>query len=220
MPTPAETVIEALTQAFAALAFPGAAYLFGSLEGDEPEQEVGPFQAFDHWQGLDPSFLDAHASSLSFFSEAGFRFFLPAYLVADVRGQLQTADPLFHLTNGFYSVEVQAPVGAQTFTLKSGKATLINPLRYGAMTAEDYARYRLSVFTRQEASAIVAYLRFKRDADPDGMDQDRINAALEAFWIPRSQSAPTTEALGQHVAEQNAFVAAIQAQTKGGNGTL
>jgi hypothetical protein len=213
--TQAETVIAALTQAFASLEFPGGAYLVGSQEGDEPEQEVGPFRALTHWQAIEPAFLDAQASALSFFSEAGFRFFLPAYLVADVRGQLQVADPLFHLTNGFYEIEVNAPVGTQTFTLKSGKATLINPRRYGAMTAEDYARYRLAVFTREEASAIVAYLHFKRNTDPDGMDKDRINAALETFWLPRSQSAPLTEALAQHVTEQDAFVAAIQARAKG-----
>lgn len=45
--------------------------------------------------------LDAHYSALSFFSEAAFRFFFPAYLIADLRGELRTADPLFHLTGGF-----------------------------------------------------------------------------------------------------------------------
>jgi hypothetical protein len=45
--------------------------------------------------------LDGHANALGYFSEAGFRFFLPAYLIADLHGQLNTADPLFHMTHGF-----------------------------------------------------------------------------------------------------------------------
>ncbi len=32
---------------------------------------------------------------------------------------------------------------------------MLNPRRYGAMTFADWARYRLSVFAREEAQAIV-----------------------------------------------------------------
>ena len=45
--------------------------------------------------------LDAGYDALSFFSEGGFRYFLPANLIADLGKQLQTADPVFHLMNGF-----------------------------------------------------------------------------------------------------------------------
>jgi hypothetical protein len=57
----------------------------------------------------------------------------------------------------------------------------MNPRRYGAMTSHDYARYRLSIFTKEEATAIVAYLRYKRDSDSFGLDKDRIDGALNAY---------------------------------------
>jgi hypothetical protein len=36
--------------------------------------------------------LDAGYNALSFFSECGFRYFLPAYLIVDLDERLQTAD--------------------------------------------------------------------------------------------------------------------------------
>lgn len=211
-PTSAVTVIQTIHTTFGALPFPGAPFLLGSHEGDEPEQVVGPFRTAESWQALEPAFLDAHASALSFFSEAAFRFFLPAFLVADLNNQLEVADPLFHLTHGFYEVSVNAPVGMQVFVLKSGKSNFINPLRYGAMTANDYARYRLSVFTRQEAAAIVAYLQHKRAQSTLNLNIDSINAALDSFWLERSQAAPLAQALSQHLADQKAYLNAILSQ--------
>src|SRR5918997_80872 len=96
-----EAVIEKIYSAFETNNFPGEGFLQGSFEGCEPYEEVGPFKARHDWKGIEAGFLDAHAGALSFFSEAGFRFFIPAYLIADLRGQLSVADPTFHLTHGF-----------------------------------------------------------------------------------------------------------------------
>jgi hypothetical protein len=38
---------------------------------------VSNFFGREEWWTLEPEFLDAHHEALSFFSEAGFRFFLP-----------------------------------------------------------------------------------------------------------------------------------------------
>ena len=132
--------------------------------------------------------MDEHANALSFFSEADFRFFLPAYLISDLRGQLQTADPMFHLTHGFSDWSTEVPAGDRTFAVRHGGTAFMNPRRYGAMTSYDYARYRLSVFTREEADAIAAYLTFKRDCDPDVIDRAAIDSALETFWLERAPS--------------------------------
>jgi hypothetical protein len=51
----------------------------------------------DDWSAIPIADLDRCYSSLSFFDADGMRFHLPAYLVADLKGCLQTADPLFHL---------------------------------------------------------------------------------------------------------------------------
>ncbi len=210
-----QIIIEKIRAAFQDVEFPGEHFLQGSFEGEEPYEEVTPFRAQKDWTAVEPHLLDSHASALSFFSEAGFRFFLPAYLIADLNGQLDRADPLFHLTHGFFDFTVKIPVGNRVFDVKSGKSTLINPRRYGAATASDYARYRLSVFTREEAEAIVAYLEFKRDHDPDGLDQSRIDAALKTFWRDRARSAPSVDDLRQHRADEKKYLEAIQSGAPG-----
>lgn len=205
-----EAVIEKIEATFAGNAFPGARFLQGSFEGCEPYDEVGPFEKLEDWRGIEAVFLDGHANALSFFSEAGFRYFLPAYLISDLRGLLYTADPLFHLTHGFSDRTTEIPAGDRTITMKHGRSALLNPRRYGAMTSYDYARYRLSVFTREEAGAIVAYLEFKRDADPDVIDKQAIGAALDTFWLERARTAPPAQSLRQHIAEQEEYLDAVR----------
>ena len=102
--------------------------------------------------------------------------------------------------------------------IRHGRSAFLNPRRYGAMTSYDYARWRLSVFSREEANAIVAYLEFKRDLDPDVIDRTAIDEALESFWLERARTAPQAESLEQHVAEQEAYVAAIRPDIEDGTG--
>ncbi len=122
-----EEVIERIQSAFGANSYPGDGFLQGSFQGCEPAEEAGAFMGKRDWRGLDSKMLDEHYNALSFFSEAGFRFFLPAYLIADVREELLTADPLFHLCHGFASVSVEIPVGSQTFSRGTGGTKLLNP---------------------------------------------------------------------------------------------
>lgn len=204
-----EAVIERIYSAFRGNEFPGRAFLQGSFDGCEPYEEVGPFRDKRDWKGIEADFLDAYSGALCFFSEAGFRFFLPAYLIADLNGQLSIADPLFHLTHGFYDITVNIPKKDRVFVIRSGKSELLNPRRYGALTSYDYARYRLSVFTREEASAIVAYLKYKRDFGPDVIEKERVDAALDLFWLERERTAPLAESLKKHIAEQEEYLAAI-----------
>ena len=211
-----EAVVEEIQRAFAQNEHPGGRFLQGSFEGCEPYEEVGPFENVEDWRRIDADFLDGHANALSFFSEAGFRYFLPAYLISDLRGKLQTAGPLFHLTHGFSDWTTEVPAGERTFEIRHGGSAFINPRRYGAMTSYDYARYRLSVFTREEATAIVAYLEFKRDLDPDVIDKTAIDAALDSFWLERAQTAPQATSLDQHIAEQEEYLAAIRPEVEDG----
>lgn len=80
---------------------------------------------------------------------------------------------------------------------RSGGATLLGAQRYGAITWEDASRHRLSVFCRAEAAVIVEYLRHRRDRDELSLDTPRIDAALERFWVERSETAPTRAELEQ-----------------------
>ena len=105
----AQRVIEHIRQAFHDTEHPGDAFVQGSHEGCEPGESVAPFIGVTDWSQLDPVVLDGSYDALSFFSEGGSRYFLPAYMIADLKDQLHTADPVFHLTNGFIDKVVKIP---------------------------------------------------------------------------------------------------------------
>ncbi|WP_455245565.1 DUF6714 family protein [Petrachloros mirabilis] len=195
----AQRVIEKIQEAFRTTEHPGDGFLQGSHEGCEPAEVTDPFKGVAHWTQVDPAILDPNHTALSFFSEGGFRHFLPAFLIADLQGLLQTADPVFHLTHGFSDKVVKVSAGSRVHEKTIGKSAFVNPRRYGAMTWHDHARCQLSVFTREEAGAIVAYLEYKRDTDQDGINLQEIDAALDGFWRERARLAPTHETLRQHV---------------------
>jgi hypothetical protein len=119
----AETVKVMIRAAFAGVEYPGDWCLRGSNEGNEPYLLEQEFKGKSDWMPLDPAFLDrapdGYASALSFFSDEAFRFYLPAYLLADIDGRLESANPVFHLTHGLTD---------------SGRAEKVNPRRYGERT--------------------------------------------------------------------------------------
>jgi hypothetical protein len=85
------------------------------------------------------------------------------------------------------------------------------------MTFYDYARYRLSVFTKEEAKAIVAYLYYKRETSTDKLEVEAIDAALDLYWLERMEHAPTSENLEQHLKEEREYLEAIRPDTNDEN---
>ncbi len=199
-----DQLIRLIRDAFSQTDHPGDGFLQGSREGDDAFDAVEPFKGVTEWSAIAAAVLDEHYDALSFLSDGGFRFFLPAYLIADINDQLMTADPVFHLAGSFHDATVRIPIGDEVLERRIGKSAFLNPRRYGAMTFEDYARSRLSVFTREEATAIVAYLEYRRSL-PDAVDGRDIDAAMESFWNRRAQEAPTHSQLAEHVAAEEAF---------------
>lgn len=165
-----EEILQKIREAFGATTIP-------EILSCKAAGKSGHFRWRTNSESLEASFLDEHASALSFLSEAGLRFFLPAYLRADVREELKFADPVI---TGFWAVEVKVIMHGREFLVRSGRSELLNPRRYGAATFYDRARYRFSIFTLEEA--IVAYLEYKRDVDPGGPDAARIDAAVDGYW--------------------------------------
>ncbi|HEU5042330.1 MAG TPA: hypothetical protein VFT84_15985 [Gemmatimonadales bacterium] len=211
MTAAAEPVIRIVLESFRRVPYPGDPFLQGSFDGEEPYDEIRHFKGKSDWSALEPAFLDARYCALSFFSEAAFRFFVPAYIVADLRDALLTADPAFHLTHGFAARSYRTEtVGQETITWESGGPVPLNPRRYGAMRWMDHARYRLSVFAREEAAAIVAYLRWrqKREGWVDQEEVRAIDAAIAGFWEERVRTAPTQAELEAHVERELANHAA------------
>ena len=192
-------VIARVRAAFRDTQHPGDAFLQGSCDGSEPRDVALAFAGLTEWSQADAALLDGQYTALSFLSDGGFRFFLPAYLVADLEGVLLTADPVFQLTHGLSDRVVRTRAEARTDEQAIGKGAFVNPRRYGALTWNDYARARLCIFTREEAGAIVSYLEYRRDADPHGLDAQDIDAALESFWYDRAANAPSHDDLGRFI---------------------
>jgi hypothetical protein len=125
-------VIKEICTAFGENACPGDSFLQGSFDGCEPAEVMAPFKERADWQNIDSALLDGCYDALSFFSEAGLRFFHPAYLIADIREELHTAEPLFVLVHGFSDVSIKHQTNTHVFIRKTGKTAFVNPQRSGA----------------------------------------------------------------------------------------
>ena len=123
------------------------------------------------------------------------------------------ADPLFHLINGFSERSVKHMVGQRVFVRKIGKNASVNPRRFGVMTFYGYALYVMSIFTREEARAIVAYLRYKMDSDPEELNNEEINEALNIFWLERAEKAPSGEIIAAYMQAEEDYLSAISSQS-------
>lgn len=87
-----------ISAAFATVPAPPPWCIANSREGEEPILLERAFRDKTDWRVLTPEFLDSApegcSSALSFFSDEAFRFYLPAYLLADLRGELDRDRPL------------------------------------------------------------------------------------------------------------------------------
>jgi hypothetical protein len=164
-----------ISAAFATVPPPPVWSLANSREGAEPLLVERDFRDKTDWRVLSPEFLDSapdgYASALSFFSDEALRFYLPAYLIADLRDQLDRADVLFHLTHGLDD---------------ETRSKLVNPLRYGNRTWFDAISHRLSIFDAAQAAAIVRYLEHKIDVTELELERRSARQALDNYWLRRT----------------------------------
>ena len=163
-----------IVAAFAALEYPDDWCLSNSREGTEPALLEAEFKGQRDWRALDAAFIDqapdGYGSALSFFSDEAFRFYLPAYLLADLDGKLQQANPLFALTHGLDD---------------ASRGQQINPRRYGERTWFEYARYKFAVFDSAQRQAIAGYLAYQlENAEITGLEKKQIREALHNYWKP------------------------------------
>jgi hypothetical protein len=166
------TLKSSIEQAFAGVEPPPPWSLVNSHEGTEPALLADDFKDKSDWRALDAAFIDqapdGFGTALSFFSDEAFRYYLPAYLLADLDGKLQQADPVFALTHGLES---------------SSRDEKINPRRYGERTWFDHARHKFAMFTRVEKDAVASYLFYKSQRETlTDLEKQRIQEALENYW--------------------------------------
>lgn len=202
-----ENVIAQIKEAFGGNESPGDPYLQPYPVGHNLSDEIKAFKGIQHWQDASSSLLDNNPDALSFFSETGFRLFLPAYLIADMNNKLECVEPLFHLVFGFSEKYVNLPVGDKDYNKLIGKSEFVNPIQYGAVTWLERYRFRLSIFPREEAGAIVSYLEYmKAEENSDEVDREEIDAALDLFWLERANNAPLKIEFEKHIKLEQDFV--------------
>jgi Family of unknown function (DUF6714) len=96
---PMEELIGKVERAFADVEYPGDDDLTNSTYGEEPAALIWEFRGKIDRTQLDAYFLNyapngwGSGTALSFFSDDAFRFYLPVYLIADIRGELWGPDP-------------------------------------------------------------------------------------------------------------------------------
>jgi hypothetical protein len=133
--------------------FPGNLNIRNSNVGEEPFRVEEAFRGKDDWTKLDAKFLDevpnGLSSALSFFSEAAFHFYLPAYLIAHIDDKLPEVDVIFHLCNCFINSNKNQRIGRKLIEDEKGsyKWSDDEPIIYGESTWWDYGSYRCSLFT-------------------------------------------------------------------------
>jgi hypothetical protein len=164
-----------IRDAFAETPYPGDHALVRSA-GDEPAEVEALFRGCDDWRMLTPSFVDragaASPSALSFFSAEAFRFYLPAYLLADLAGQLAYTDPLFYLYFGLDDAT---------------RTQLASVPGQAPRTWWEVQQAHFAGFTPKEASAIVAYLRWKLESGALAAFEERsVAEALQHYWLARA----------------------------------
>jgi hypothetical protein len=174
--TDVATVKAQIRKAFSRGVYPGDWCLTNSREGTEPGLLEEEFKGKTDWRTLDPSFIDqtpdGFGTALNFFSDEAFRFYLPAYLLADLDGKLSHANVVFALTHGLDN---------------ESREKRINPQRYGERTWFEHARHKFAIFNADEVKAIVSYLRYKLSTDAvTDYEKGHINDALKSYWASRA----------------------------------
>ena len=177
-----DRLVSQIAEAFAETPYPGDDRLCGSRQGDEPAEYAMEFRGLP-WNRIHPAFLSVHYASLSFFSKEGFRYFLPAYLTADLLGLNSNGDVVFHLTHGLAeedSASQMAALAASPDLPEADRELMKHNLARPQIDWRAYAEDRFSVFNLPERRAIIAYLQ---QAMAEEFNRERIQQALSSYWL-------------------------------------
>jgi hypothetical protein len=175
-------LVEQIKTAFDTTPYPGDDQLCGSDQGDEPAEYALEFRGLN-WRTIHPDFLSHHYASLSFFSDEAFRYFIPAYLIADLIETDSNAGPVFHLTYGLVADEpLQVEQGLiEPSLLPDDLPPLMENEWMDTFDWYQIAVHKFSHFNLQEREAIVGYLKYQ--ASNSEYSRNEINQALEKYWL-------------------------------------
>jgi hypothetical protein len=156
-------LIQKIVAAFSDAEFPGDDNLVNNSYGEEPALVRNHFLGQNNWNKLSPEFIDFDGA-LSFFSNEAFRFFLPAFMIADINEQLNFNNP---------SVWLCWSVTPQSENKKIAQA-------FGGGTIGERAKPCFKQFSKEEINAIVSYLQWKLVKDENDLT---VAQALKNYWL-------------------------------------
>lgn len=158
-------LIQHISKAFSEVTFPGNDQLVESSYGDEPVLVKDHFKDRTDWKTLDREFLDFDGA-LSFLSNKALHFYIAAFMIADINEPLDFNDP---------SIRLCWALTPQSENKKIAQA-------FGSRTIGERAKKSFDAFTSEQASAVVAYLRWKLLHDENNYT---IIQALDHYWLKR-----------------------------------
>jgi hypothetical protein len=148
-----ERVRQAILQAFADVPYPGDEAIAAHPEGQDGPELIRDFKGYG-WREVQRAMLCCNTDTLSYFSNAGLRFYLPAYLLA----ALDCDDIVFDAT--MYCLDPSSD----------------DP------RLEVWGKARLSVFRPAERQAIRLFLEYVRDELTGEYVRRCARQLLEQFW--------------------------------------
>jgi hypothetical protein len=161
-----DELILKITKAFSENEFPGNDNLVASSYGEEPNLVRNHFVGQNSWNILTPEFIDCD-EALSFFSDQAFRFYIPAFMIADINDQLK---------NNYPEVRLCSLLTPESEPKKIAKI-------WGGGTIGERAKECFQHFSNEQANAIIAYLYWKLLQDKDNLI---IEQALQNYWLKRT----------------------------------
>jgi Family of unknown function (DUF6714) len=169
-----DELISKIEHAFADVEYPGDDNLTNSRYGVEPAALVDEFRGKRDRDQLDVTFLnlapDGFGTALSFFSDDALRFYLPVYLIADIRGELDFPDPVPRLC----------------WSLTPKRASQKIAKQWGGGTVGDRDRATFAKLNAAQVSAVLAYLWWRLEAA--GGHDEVIEQAIENYWLERDSN--------------------------------
>ncbi len=165
------TTIDKLTEeikiAFKNNEFCGNDNIVNPSYGEEAKSIKKHFYGQKNWKIISSDFLDKDGA-LSYFTNDAFNFYLPAYMLADLKGELEINDPSVRLC---WSVTSQS---------ENQKLTKV----FGGRTISELAAECFSSFSMEQINTIIKYLQWKHDQTDDLM----IQQALCNYWLKLKES--------------------------------
>jgi hypothetical protein len=208
-----------IRSAFAATPYPGDDKLSGTEVGDESSENAMELRGVK-WQSAHPELLARCDSALNFLSDDGFRYFLPAFLMADLMysqlysqwGSYSNASPVFSLTHGLHAAkDINMDLYLTTFSTQFSGELNTTLLKRMGITPEEWPERvrdlikrhneRQKTFDWREYTVrrMMPFTRKERRAiihylefqAKNGYRANEIDQALEGYWRPSVQSLAT-----------------------------